>query len=535
MTNVALYARVSSEKQAENDLSIAAQLKALRNYAEKNSWTIFKEFVDEAESARSANRPAFQEMIAYARKKIKPFEIILIWKHSRFARNREDAIIYKSLLRRQGISVISLNEQIDDTPAGKLLEGIIEVIDEFYSLNLGEDTIRGMRENASRGFQNGTIPIGYKARKVMDGSRERTKLELDELYAPVIKRIFQLSLENNGIKEIAKVLNKDGLRTNKDKPWSNSTISYILKNETYTGVLVYGKTSKHRFSRNSSYAPIRIESNNPAIINKETFTIVQEMMAKRSPKIIHPRAIASDYLLSGLAYCGKCGAKMIGSSAKSGHNHYYACHNYLKRGKGVCDMWLFNRDELERHVIDRIKKLVLTEKNLMEIFDIAFDEINQKKHKNEDILKTVEAQTEGLRERLGKLYNSLETGKIEIDYLAPRIKELKTQIDNLEAKRNEVINEIKNPKTLPFNLQTLNDYAKDLADLLQNGSIMEQKAILKSFVKRIIVNRPDIKLDYTLPLVNQNDIGRTTETEVLPMLQIGSPARTRTSDTLVTI
>ena len=157
----------------------------------------------------------------------------------------------------------------------------------------------------------------------------------------------------------------------------------------------------------------------------------------------------------------------------------------------------------------------------------------QKKHKNEDILNVIEAQIEELRERLGKLYNSLETGKIEIDYLAPRIKELKTQIDKLEAKRNEVIIEIKNPKTLPFNLQTLNDYAKDLADLLQNGSIMEQKAILKSFVKRIIVNRPDIKLDYTLPLVNQNNIGRTTETEVLPMLQIGSPARTRTSDTLV--
>ena len=110
--NAVLYARVSSEKQAENDLSISAQLKALRAYAEKNGWTIIKEYVDEAESARSANRPAFQEMIAHAKAKTKAFEAILIWKHSRFARNREDAIIYKSLLRKFGVSVISMNEQV---------------------------------------------------------------------------------------------------------------------------------------------------------------------------------------------------------------------------------------------------------------------------------------------------------------------------------------------------------------------------------------------------------------------------------------
>ena len=96
---VALYARVSSEKQAENDLSIVTQLKSLREYAQKNNWVVCKEFIDEAESARTADRPAFQEMISYSKKKEKLFEAILIWKFSRFARNREDAIIYKSLLR----------------------------------------------------------------------------------------------------------------------------------------------------------------------------------------------------------------------------------------------------------------------------------------------------------------------------------------------------------------------------------------------------------------------------------------------------
>ena len=183
---VALYARVSSQQQAENDLSIASQLKALRMHAKRKGWTVYDEYVDEAESARSGNRPAFQEMIGTAKKKNPPFRSILIWKFSRFARNREDSIIYKSLLKKQGVSVISINEQVDDTPSGKLLEGIIEVIDEFYSLNLAQDTIRGLRENATRGFKNGSLPFGYKAKKVMDGNNQRTKLEPDEKHAHII-------------------------------------------------------------------------------------------------------------------------------------------------------------------------------------------------------------------------------------------------------------------------------------------------------------------------------------------------------------
>ena len=175
---VVLYARVSSEKQAEKDLSIPAQLKALRKYALEGGWEVDKEFVDEAESARSANRPAFKEMITLAKQRHKFFDAILVWKLSRFARNREDSIIYKSLLRKYGISVISINEQVDETPAGKLLEGMIEVIDEFPSITLAQNTTRVMKENAGRGYHNGgTIPIGYRAKKIRDGANEKTQLE----------------------------------------------------------------------------------------------------------------------------------------------------------------------------------------------------------------------------------------------------------------------------------------------------------------------------------------------------------------------
>jgi len=159
---VAVYARVSSERQ-DTDLSISAQFRALRDYAARNEQVVVKEFVDEAESGRSIDRPGFKQMISAARQKPAPFEAILVWKLSRFARNREDSIIYKSLLRKHGIQVISINEPVEDTPSGRLLEGIIEVIDEFYSANLSQDVVRGMRESVSRGFYpGGRVPFGYQ-------------------------------------------------------------------------------------------------------------------------------------------------------------------------------------------------------------------------------------------------------------------------------------------------------------------------------------------------------------------------------------
>ena len=513
---VVLYARVSSEKQAEQDLSIASQLDALRKFAKNKNWTIYKEFIDEAESARSANRPAFQEMISLSKKKDKPFEIILIWKFSRFARNREDAIIYKSLLRKHGVQVVSMNEQVDDSPAGKLLEGIIEVIDEFYSANLAQDTLRGQNENAKRGFHNGTLPIGYMAKKVKDGNNDRTKLDPDPQFAPLIKRIFRMSLNNTGIKEIATTLNREGIKTNRGGYWSSNKITYILKNEVYTGTLVWNK--KHRQRLKNPDEVIRVTKNHQALIKKEDYEQVQKLVSARSPKYVHPREISSDNILSGLIYCGKCGLKMIGCAAKSSKFHYYACQNYYKRGKDVCDMKMINRSKIEELVIERIKTRVLTEENLTELLNTVLEELNESKFEAKEKLEPIEKHLESCKQRLGNLYNSLETGKLAIDDLAPRIKELKSQIELLEGKKLELLQHINSPSSIPFDMKILKSYIQDLWDLLSSGSIMEKKGFLRSFVKKITVHRPKITIDYTIPLQMKN---RTSMSEVLSMGKFG--------------
>ena len=131
----ALYARVSSDRQ-DVDLSVAAQLRALRDYAGKNGYLIAREYVDEAESGRVADRPEFRKMIDEASGAEAPFNVILVWKFSRFTRKREHAVAFKSMLRRRGIRVVSITEHADDSPTGKLMEAIIESVDEFYSENL---------------------------------------------------------------------------------------------------------------------------------------------------------------------------------------------------------------------------------------------------------------------------------------------------------------------------------------------------------------------------------------------------------------
>ena len=524
---VALYARVSTDKQAENDLSISAQIKALHKYCRDKGWDIVKEFLDEGESARSAKRPAFQDMIAHAKQKHKSFDAIVVWKLSRFARNREDSITYKTLLRRRGIEIISINEQIDDSPSGKLLEGIIESVDEFYSANLAQDTKRGQKENASRGFRSGgTSPIGYKVKKVMDGHNERTTLEIDKKYAPILKRIFSMCLDGMGAKEIVKILNDEGLLTNLGKTWSKNHVYYILKNEVYTGVLLWNKRTRN--VENKPDEIVRIENSHEPIVDRKTFLKAQEVLFNRSPKITRPRAVSSRFLLSGFIYCGKCGYGMIGTSGKSSQFHYYTCQNYCKRGKKVCDAKSFSKEKLESFVIDRLKDAILTEENLAELVHLTNKELNSSKVENEDKLTTIEAQLDQHKERLHKLYDALETGKIALDDLSPRIKELSTKIRDLENQKFELEISLKNDRYVELSPAVAKAYVDDLKELLSKGTLLEQKAFLRSFIKRIEVDPDKIGIEYIMPL--KNGKRESYGSEVLSTGQLGVADGIRTHD-----
>ena len=261
----ALYARVSSDRQ-DVDLSVAAQLRALRDYAEKNGYHVAREYVDEAESGRIADRPQFRKMLDEAAKPEAPFKEILVWKFSRFTRKREHAVAFKAMLRRKGIRVVSITEHADDSPTGKLMEAIIESVDEFYSENLAQEVVRGMREAASRGFWvASSVPYGYRKLMVQDGAKKRPTLEPDPATAPVVERIFGMAESGRGILDITRTLNDEGIANPTGRLWSKNGVHIILRNESYTGTLVWGTDSKDKAE------PVRVEKAFPAIVSKTRF------------------------------------------------------------------------------------------------------------------------------------------------------------------------------------------------------------------------------------------------------------------------
>ena len=523
----ALYARVSSDSQ-DVDLSISAQLRALRDYAGKHDFQIIRELIDEAESGRNDRRSAFREMITIAKAKHPPFEAILVWKLNRFARNRADSIVYKKLLRDRGIKLISINEPLEDSPSGHLLEGVIETIDEFYSENLGEDIKRGMRENAGRGFFNGSRPpYGLHKVDVIDGDKTRYRLEPDpegSSSLQTIRRIFDLASKGMGCKDIAKTLNREGYHTGNQRQWGQTTVHKVLTNEAYCGTLVWGGRLEHEYIR-SGTPPVRVENAWPSIIDRETFDSIRQMMGNNSPKAVHPRVVSSFYLLSGLLYCS-CGQAMIGRSAKSHQYYYYVCNRGFKQGKENCNARNLPKEKIEKLVIDQIKQKVLTPEYLEGLIKLVNAELDSTQGLLKNKLDDIDLELEDVKARLSKLYEVLETGKLNLDDLSPRIKEMKAKQDSLMKTRVQTEADIVLEGVQHVNVETVKAYAQDLRSLLEEGDFTQSKTFLRSFVKKIIVNGDTVKIQYHLPM--PPDGKRTQNVDVLPTDTLGGAEGTRT-------
>ena len=529
---VAIYARVSSERQVEKDLSIPAQVRAFKKYAFDRGWEIVAEFIDEAESARSANRPAFKDMIAAAKRKAKPFDVILVWKLSRFARNREDSVIYKSILKRQQIAVVSMNEQVEESPAGSLLEGIIEVIDEFYSANLSQDTVRGMKENAARGYRNGgSAPFGYRLASEQYGAVTKSRLTPDENEAPIVKSAFELAFHGQGAREIASSLNRDGMRTRSGKHFAATVINQMLRNEAHVGTLVwnrYYKASGERQKRGEAEI-IRVPNAHPALVDKHVFDRVQEIMTLRRPTVSHPKRVSSRYLLSGLAHCAQCGSTAVGTNGKSGRFLYYSCNTRLMKGRTACDASSLNARKLETFVMDRIRENILTEECLGQLVRLVNEELGLNRRRAEQKLERMERESRSVQKRLQRLYAALETGKMDIDDLAPRLKELRAEQQELSGKMNEALDEINQVGHGPLDVGAMEKYVAELQSLMQSATFEENKAFLASFVRRVEFDKQQVRIEYTVPVALEG--GSTDTTEVRSIGRAGTPGRTRTAGT----
>ena len=220
-----IYARYSSDSQREE--SIEGQIRECTEYANRNGMTILRSYIDRALSARTADRPEFQNMIRDSEKGL--FDIVLVWKIDRFSRDRYDSAYYKHLLKKNGVKVVSAKENISDGPEGIILESMLEGYAEYYSAELSEKIHRGQRENALKGRNNsGGIPLGY-----LLGSDQ--KLVIDPVTAPLVEEIFRRYADGETVRSIVEDFNNRGLKTKHGHPFSMNSFNRILKNRKYIG------------------------------------------------------------------------------------------------------------------------------------------------------------------------------------------------------------------------------------------------------------------------------------------------------------
>ena len=493
-TPAALYARVSSDRQ-DVDLSVAAQLRALRDYADKNGYHVAREYVDEAESGRIADRPQFQRMLDEASKPEAPFKEILVWKFSRFTRKREHAVAFKSMLRRRGVRVVSITEHADDSPTGKLMEAIIESVDEFYSENLAQGSRQGDAGVCFSGLLGGQsralrLPEAHGAGRGQEASHPGTRSR-NRARRGAHLRHGRVRQGNPGHHPHPQ---RRGHRNPTGRLWSKNGVHIILKNEAYTGTLVWGVGAKDKAD------PVRVEKAFPAIISKARFRRANRKLRSRAPRRSHPRRVGSTYLLSGLVRCKACNRALSGQDAKSGKFAYYVCQSLLKRGSGTCDAPRLNARRFEEKVVGKIRENVLTESNIRALVKMVDEEMDGVAKEQRQKLETIEAELVDVKRRLGRLYDLAETTDLDIDDFKPRIREHRERQERLEATATEARAVLSQRREVLDDVETITAYALDLSVFLNESELTERRAFIESFVKEIVVMPDNAVVRYTIPI-----------------------------------
>ena len=402
-----IYARYSSDSQRE--ASIEGQLRDCKDYAEKNGITVVGTYIDRAYSAKTDDRPDFQRMIKDSGKKI--FDVVLVWKLDRFARNRFDAVNYKYQLEKNGVHLVSAMEPISQGPEGIMVESMLIGMAEYYSAELALKVARGERENALQcKYNGGVVPLGFTIGK------EDRLYHIDPETAPIVQEIFTRYADGEPAEKIAASLNERGLRTRTGKPFVKNSFFQIFRNRRYIG--------EYR------YKDIVTPGGIPAIVDQDLFDRVQQRFEQN--RIAHGRPAKEDvsYLLTTKLFCGKCGTLMGGESGTShmGNTYYYyKCGNAKRHGKAHCDLKAIRKEPLERFVVNTAIKVIFSDEIIERLIDLVM-EAQQKENTRLPVLKDQLRDTE---KRLANLLEAIEQG-----ILTPTTKQ---RLDELEA-RKEALN-----------------------------------------------------------------------------------------------
>lgn len=378
-----IYARYSSDNQREE--SIEGQLRECTAFAEKNGITVLRHYIDRAVSAKTDNRPEFQNMIKDSGKKL--FDIIIVWKLDRFARNRYDSARYKAQLKKNGVKVVSATEVISDGAEGIILESMLEGFAEYYSVDLSEKVVRGMTDNALKCmFNGGTLPMGY----MIDAEQ---RFQVDPVSAPFILEAFKQYDEGATMTEIRDRLNTRGMKNTRGNPLTYNSVQHLLKNRRYIGEY--------------KYRDVIVPDGIPAIVPKDMFDRVQERLEKNKKAPARHKA-EDDYLLTTKLFCGYCGAYLCGESGTSRTgivHHYYKCVS-VKKKRTECHKKPVRKQWIEDLVVNETMDMLNDAKAVEAIISTVMD-LQDRDNEN---LPLYEQQLQEANAGIRNLLNAIQQG-----------------------------------------------------------------------------------------------------------------------------
>ena len=477
MLKAIVYARVSTQKQAEKEISIPAQIELAKKFAQENDIEIVKVFADEGISGTISNRPAFQEAIAFCKDEKIP--IFLVYDTSRFSRDRIDAAFYKRQLRKHGTEVVYFGIPIPkvEGATGDLTEGLFELLDDYYSKVIAEHTKKGLKEIVRQGYWfSNRLLVGYKCQKV----NNRCKLVKDPETAHIYFKILELFKNGYGSNEIAKHLGKG---------WNKKKVLRVLKSKVYKGILeISGEEFYHEHLR---------------YISDEEWDWIQKELARRGEVKVRGQQ-KSKLLFIGLLKCGKCGASMTTMRGKG--IPYYSCYNRLNNK--TCNQQNLRADKVDEFLINEVKK-AFNEQVLNDIKGKLEKELNQHLKQIEEEKKTLQQALSKTNKKMDNIVDAIAEGIIDKDIAKLKLQSLKQEKRELED-RLYSLNHIKAVK-VEIDVQEI----KQAIDyFLTQGETKRVRNLLKQLIEKITFNDNCFEIQYNLSVFSiQGSKGRVTGLE----------------------
>lgn len=496
--NIAIYARVSTTRQAEQDLSLPDQIAQAESFSSGKGWQVVERFIEPGASATDDRRPEFQKLIDLATSPEQPLDIILVHSMSRFFRDQFQSEFYIRKLRKAGVEVVSITQPFENDPTGNLMRQFLGLFDEYQSKENAKHTLRAMRENARQDFWNGARPpFGYVIEEAeRRGAKAKKRLVILEAEAVLVRHIFDLALGRHGpalgVKAIVNRLNGEGISF-RGKKFQISNIHRILSSRTYTGVHIFNQ----RCAKTGDLKPQDewVTSSVPAIIAQEDFEQVQASLAARNPKRTPPRVVNGPTLLTGLARCGTCQSGMTIRTGKSGRYRYYTCAGCAQKGKSVCAGRSLSMPMLDGLVLNHLSDRLFTSERLRIILEAYIAQSAGAQIERSRKLAVVKQRQTEISGKITRLLQMVANGLIESDDpdLANQMQALKTQ--RVQATQEvQLFEQSATAGNATITEAKLARFANAIRQAMANDDPAFRKAYLRLFVDTVTVGDSEIAI-----------------------------------------